>query len=426
MSVKHVVFLETNARAAIASIETVKTQLGHRVTFITSDLAYYLEGRPLEQTPLRFADRIIEVADGGSVEAVWPHVERLHGEHAIDAFFSFAGIYAAMAASLARRLGVPHLDPEAAHRASNKALARRAMADAGIEQPAFLSVDDTANLDEARAFCRRVGYPLIAKPDDGSSKELVRLIHDDGELAEQAAAVGARAAWGCGRASSKRLLLEEFVTGPLVSVETVTLAPGRHVLLGITDRLVSEPPYFVELGGSFPAAIPGQEAAFELVERALDAIGYDFGPAHTEIILSPDGPRIVEINPRLAGGVVPDMIDATRGGSIFLDVVRLFLGEEVDWRAETRGVATIRAFQAPRRGTLRGVAPSPRASDGRVLRYQIVKKEGDSVRPPQDNLDRLGFLVVLEKDQERSRRLADELLAETLFSIGAGAGGGLS
>ena len=39
----------------------------------------------------------------------------------------------------------------------------------------------------------------------------------------------------------------------------------------------------------------------------------------------------------------------------------------------------------------------------------------------QDNIDRLGFLVVLERDQERSLRLADELLAETRFSIAGAA-----
>ena len=52
-----------------------------------------------------------------------------------------------------------------------------------------------------------------------------------------------------------------------------------------------------------------------------------------------------------------------------------------------------------------------------MLRYQFSKKPGDLVKPPQDNVDRLGFLVVLERDLERSRALADELLAETLFEV---------
>ena len=46
----------------------------------------------------------------------------------------------------------------------------------------------------------------------------------------------------------------------------------------------------------------------ETAIAALDAVGFDFGPAHTEVRLTPAGPVVVEINPRLAGGMIPELV----------------------------------------------------------------------------------------------------------------------
>ena len=212
------------------------------------------------------------------------------------------------------------------------------------------------------------------------------------------------------------VILEQFLEGPLVSVEMMT-AGGRHHLLGLTDRRLGGYPNFVEIGGSFPVHVENEEAVVSMVEQALNALGINFGPTHTELILTAEGPRIVEINPRLAGGVVPDMIDAALGRQILVDIVRLHLGEDFAPVPAPRGVGTIQAFYTDREGELAEVVPSPRADDPRVLRYELRKKAGDRASPLRDNNDRLGFVVVFEQTLAASRELARELFLETRFVL---------
>jgi biotin carboxylase len=92
-----------------------------------------------------------------------------------------------------------------------------------------------------------------------------------------------------------------------VSVETVALAAGDVRVIGITAKHLSPPPLFVEIGHDFPAALDQNESAtvHKTALSALAAVGFDFGPAHTEIRLTQEGPVVVEINPWLAGGMIP-------------------------------------------------------------------------------------------------------------------------
>ena len=64
------------------------------------------------------------------------------------------------------------------------------------------------------------------------------------------------------------------------------------------------------------AAISGQPRS-----QALRALGLGWGPAHVELRLTQDGPRIVEVNPRLAGGMIPRMVEEALGIDLIEHVV---------------------------------------------------------------------------------------------------------
>lgn len=46
---------------------------------------------------------------------------------------------------------------------------------------------------------------------------------------------------------------------------------------------------------------PGHEELLAYVRGALEAFGFRFGPAHTEVMSTGDGPRLIEVNARVAG-----------------------------------------------------------------------------------------------------------------------------
>jgi len=70
----------------------------------------------------------------------------------------------------------------------------------------------------------------------------------------------------------------------------------------------------VEMGRLFPD--PDTDRARQLADLAvalLDAAGYQCGPAHTEVIMTPDVPRIVESQARLGGDKIPQIAQLATG-----------------------------------------------------------------------------------------------------------------
>ena len=64
----------------------------------------------------------------------------------------------------------------------------------------------------------------------------------------------------------------------------------------------------------------------DLATAALRALGVRTGGFHTEIKLTPDGPRVIEVNGRLGGGV-PEMLLQASGESLMRLSMRVALGE---------------------------------------------------------------------------------------------------
>jgi|GEM_PF-129484 len=408
---KHVVFLEASPFSGPRAVQLVKQTLGYRVSFVTSNLNLYLKGQPIEKSPLRFADELIEVEDSTRFSALRPVISRLHQKFPIDALMTLHDLHVILTAELARSLNLRHLAPEVARRARHKITTRYLLQKAGVPQPQFRVVPSLA---EAGQTARELGYPFIVKPADGTGSVNTKLVQTDAEMRRHFRAIKEYQSYLLGIPACGEVLFEEYVEGQLVSVETLT-QNGRHHVLGITDRELGGFPNFVELGGSFPAEIDKPNEVMEVAKAALDAIGLDFGPAHTELVLSKTGPKIIEINPRLVGGFVPLMIDRTLNRNIVLDVVRLHLGEDVTFDSKPDGVATLQALYCGRSGVLRSVHQSPHAADSRVFLYHIDKKAGDTVPELQDDYGRLGCIGVWERTQQASKAFAKEIFKETRF-----------
>lgn len=105
------------------------------------------------------------------------------------------------------------------------------------------------------------------------------------------------------------IIIEEFLNGPEVSVETLTIN-GQHYFLGITDKYKFKDT-FVEKQHVFPSRL--SKKVIDQIETVtsgfLDKVKYKFGPCHTEVIITENGPKIVESQARFAGDNIPKLIE---------------------------------------------------------------------------------------------------------------------
>ncbi|MER7172984.1 ATP-grasp domain-containing protein [Streptomyces mesophilus] len=206
------------------------------------------------------------------------------------------------AAVLAQRVGAPHPSPQAVRTIRDKRAARRFYTRAGIPN---LRWNAPGSAGELVSFVESLDGPAVVKNCRGTGSLDVRLVRDADE-----AVLAFGELSGERRYMGGELLAEEYVQGPLYSLETLVV-DGRCHHLGITDRQLGPNPAFCEVSYSFPVQLPAQveDAMRKAVETCTAALGIPQGMLHTEFVVTAGGPLIIETNMRLAGAAAPLMMN---------------------------------------------------------------------------------------------------------------------
>ncbi|WP_328731354.1 ATP-grasp domain-containing protein [Streptomyces caniferus] len=307
------------------------------------------------------------------------------------------GLESAAAATTA--LGLPGTGLDTVRVLQDKLAFRELLAERGIEGVAARLGHDEADI---RAFVAEFG-PAVIKPRYGSGSLGVRLVQGPDAVTEVAA-------WAA-EFGLHTFVMEQYLQGPEFSVEAFSFA-GEHVVVAYTakEKLDS----FVELGHVQPAGLDADNTARidSLVSRMLDAVGVTDGPSHTEVILTSDGPRLVESHNR-------------RGGDRITDLAHEVYGTDIDalgflWYADrtapltpgpARGGGAIR-FLTAEPGIVESVTGADEVrADPRVVALQLSVAPGDTVAPIAWSYDRSGLLIVRGDSADEARALAHELAA---------------
>ncbi|HEX6754634.1 MAG TPA: ATP-grasp domain-containing protein [Mycobacteriales bacterium] len=364
--------------------------------------------------------------------------------------------YLVPAASLAAAHGLVGNPPEAMATCRDKSRTRAVLATAGVGQPAFAAVRDAA---EVPAAVEKVGLPCVVKPADDSGSNGVLRCGTAEEAVEHAAAVLAVTENVRGQPTAGVALVEAYLPGPEVSVEVMTTG-GRSHVVGVTAREVTDGPHLVETGHLFPATGPvgadpvgadppdvdpagadpvgadpvgadpagadpaaAHSAAAAAAVRALAVTGVRVGATHVEVKLTPDGPAVVEINARLAGGMIPELVLLATGIELLEQQLRAYAGLPVSLEPVRSAYAGIRFLTAPAAGVLRAVtgAGAARAVPG-VDRVTLIAAPGRPVRPAENAYDRLGYVIAVAPGPEQVRAALDEAVAHIGIEVEGGPG----
>lgn len=276
-------------------------------------------------------------------------------------------------------LGLPRKDWHTAYRAKNKAEMRVRLQALGIDTLWHATVCDPAML----SALPEVPFPAVVKPREGVASLQVSLARDHSELQAQCAAVWADH-------PGRPMLIEEYIDGPLYTLET--LGDGKDLIaLGGFQVRLSPPPHFIEHEAVWMPGPPQGEAARVL--EIVRAFGVGFGACHTEFVMSAQGPRLIEINYRNIGDYREFLLQETLGIALFETVLRLYLGQPLPALQLADHAAHIRYFVASEAGTVtRAPAAFAERSDAVRLTYQPLRAVGDTIALSHSNKDYLGVL----------------------------------
>ncbi len=391
----------------------VAARLGYTVYFVTNDADRY----PKISTYGRLvADVISEVivADTNTVDGIVAAVARFDGR--LAGLYTHCDYNLPLVASAAQRLGLPGLAPQAAAIARDKLSTRTVCAQAGVPAPRHAYA---STLDEALTAAHDVGFPCVVKPMTESASTGVSKAFTADDVATRFAELTASPVDARGQIRRPGVLIEEYALGYEVSVETVTF-DGRTVVLGVTDKALSGAPYFAELGDTFPSALPPMvtDALAGTAVAALDAIGFDFGAAHTEVKMTRHGPRLIEINARIGGAEIADIVELATGIAYREQVIRMHVGQAPQLTPTRTRAAAARHIAPHQAGKVRTVYGEDlaRRVEG-VVDVHVHAHPGDTMTLPTSNHDLCGHVIAVADTTAEAAARADTAVGQIYLDL---------
>ncbi len=347
----------------------------------------------------------VAVVDALSAAAIQP-----------DGVLTFWEFSVPVVARTAASLGLPGNPTEAVDAARSKLRTRQASERAGLPTPRSRRV---RSLDELFAAAAEIGFPAVVKPEFGAlalgtvrvdSFEslpdiywIVRRELDSTEIIDFRA--------------GNDLLLEEYLDGVEFDIDLV-LDDGACVFSSVSQNWPTAEPSFQEAGLHCPpdhrAKAVGQ--LVELAVNTVQAFGFSRGVLHVEGKCTTKGPRIVEVNARMGGGRINQIVQAVWEVDLIEAHLRSALGLAQQLRPSRKprcGVANAFVY-APATGQLTALPFADVTSEaGPGLIIDVAADVGQEVNGPDRVFPtELAEVYVGAKNVRRARSLVAEVLRD--------------
>ena len=323
----------------------------------------------------------------------------------IDAVFPPFGHCSIPAAHAAKRCNLPTLNVAAAALMQYKHAGFPVLAKREVPSSAMRVAETAA---EARDASRELGMPVWIGPSETYSQTAIHQM-DHVEDMPLAFAQATR------RSLVKTAVVMRPVQGRAFYVDGIVLDGAFH-LSGLIGRDTGEPPFLFDRALLAPPALPPLERdeIVGVAVKALDALECRNGCVHVDVIMTDEGPVVMDVLGAPAALRFPaDLLLCAHGIDTIANALRFAAGEPPRFDAESsRGAAL--CWIPTRSGVvteIRGIEEA-RAVSG-IEEIMLEVKPGDAMRHIVDceSRDRVGYVLATGNDAEAAQCAARQALA---------------
>ena len=352
-----------------------------------------------------YADDTI-IASTYDAEASWKAVQEYQKtHHRIDGVVCVAADVPYTVSFIADKLRSPGIPLQSALLSMDKLAMKEKFRENGIPIPWFFEVKSS---EEVYTHLKKYNE-LIIKPVDSRGARGVQRINLQSKIEE--AFIEAQE-----NSPSGRVIIEEFLTGHQVSTESV-IFDDLESTPGFSDRnyeyLDKFAPHIIENGGTMPSTLSksDREAISDLAISAGRALGVTRGTVKGDMILTPEGPKIIELATRLSGGwFATNQITLATGVDLVKIAILIAINSPIEVLEKYplcySGVAIRYFFPLP--GKVISITDSSNLlQQDWICKYDIYVKEGDQIEIITNHTKRAGYVITLGKDRTEAVHRAE-------------------
>lgn len=326
-------------------------------------------------------------------------------ENQIDGVLTAATEYGVLTASyIAQEMKLPGLDYASAKKVKNKYLVRRSFIENHVDDGAgpCYQVDADTDINE---LAQTLTYPVMVKPCDGSGSRGTHRVDGPDDLVEACT-------FAINSSITHYAFIEPFVFGREYGAEALVVKGDIHVL-AIMKKVMTEPPYYAELGHAIPCGLLPEieDRAKKCVERAISSLGINSGAVNVDMLISDEGKiYIVDIGARMGGNMIGACVIPYGTGIDYMGaIIQTALGETVDLSVHThKAVAT--KLLAFKQGVVKRLPDFAKIEKDYGVEIYHHMKKGDTVNEYHTNLDGCGYVVAKADSMECAEQAAEKVL----------------
>jgi biotin carboxylase len=271
------------------------------------------------------------------------------------------------AAYIAQQMNLPGLKYEVAKVIKNKYMVGCTLFNNNIDN--ISQYYEIKNISEVEEIGRKINFPVIVKPCDGSgSKAVIRVDNIDSikhacEEAIRASLLG-------------RALIQDFIEGKEYGVESFVY--DRQVfVLGVMGKHMTSPPDYAELGHYMPSQLDIEEKVKNVTKNAIEALEINFGAVNMDVLVTKDNEIcIIDIGARMGGNLIGSHIIPLGTGIDYLEnLIRASVGDSIDLRAQGSKTNVVTRLLALTPGKVKKLpAPSNCLSNSSLSPFRLNKQ----------------------------------------------------
>lgn len=291
-------------------------------------------------------------------------------------------------AYVSEKLGLPGISRKTAEIVTDKYKMRECFFKKNIQSISYKKVIE---FDEFKEFVKANKNHSIVKPISSSGSRGISWVGREDSLEIL------RNKFDYAKTFSKtgEVIVEEFLTGSEISVETVTIN-GETTIVQITDKITTEKPFFVELGHVQPAAISHEQRIkiYDLVNKTINAVGIIDGVSHIEIMIGSSEINVIEIGARLGGDfITTDLVPLSTGVNLVETLIRTSIGLDVNIKKKFNKGSAVSFFNF-KQGIVRKIKGVEDMKNQKgIIKADLTLKVGDEIPNLKNSISRYGYVI---------------------------------
>lgn len=338
-------------------------------------------------------------------EAEWlASALHINESHPIDHVYTLEDDLQLIALTLCESLGISYCySRETLEVLSNKFMMREKLSRCAFDNIKYM---DNLTTDKILEFVSNEGVSIL-KPKNGSaSQDVYQITKSNFEALTQTLE----------NLPLENFVIEQFLEGEEFSVESYS-ENGTHQIYCITEKIKNED--FIELGHIVPATLTDTtiEVIQEYVNQFLNLMHMTDGPCHTEVILTNQGPKIVESQARFGGDHINDLYHLSFGQDIISMIFKGLIwknqiGHIGAFHTKVKQFAAI-AYLPPSKGWVEKInVKDVLLNKYHIQAYRIWCKEKSVLKQNQSSTGRIAHAISVGKSRQDAIFQAQQFLNE--------------